>query len=711
MVASPDSHTAGMVRAPADACQRRATPQPRRIAVVPAYNEAATVYEVLTRLSAQPVVDEIVIVDDGSTDATRAEIQRFIAEGRARVQLIAFDRNQGMSAAYYAAFRAIGERVAAGDLDANDLVLTVDADGQHDPALLQRLVQIVLDEDLDALVAERDLKGSGYTRYKRLGNWLMSAWATLWAGRRWRDVESGFRIIRVGPLLDALQYYQGYKYSETVEVAVILSRLGYRVRNDIRVPVPVFRSRTRLYDVAVDLIAMPAAWWRVAVGKNVPAGLGRRAVLWLPLAVFLSLALLLLLVASKSIYLGMDSINNYVHVWYLHDQIVNHARWPVRATPLDGGAASALPYGGVPWLIAALLFTVLGDWAVTLLFVIGIVGLVWAAGVARRQLRDPWLLALFVLNPFFLEAIVVFQFSFVWSALFFFLFAAALDRRRWIAAGLLGWLAAGTHPIMGLPPVAIYLAWSVWRRGVPLKAGAVLAAAIGVALLPVLYYTLITPAVYDNTLGTIILSVADVVVRRGTVLAAPFVLAAWAGPVRRWWRPLAGVTVAGLAVNVAFAHGFLGWAEGSYTGIVRTSRDIYRPYTASAAFEPGARYRVLAPNDREDGMYYLVRRGAVLASELFTESQFKRSFRPEQYTCFLGAKLIDYVVVEQAYFSQYRTNELNLLHDLSRRGQADLVFADPRGRYQVYDVRAARDPSAATTGRVSACFSGVAGSR
>ena len=54
-------------------------------------------------------------------------------------------------------------------------------------------------------------------------------------------------------------YYRGYKYSETVEVAVVLCRLGYRVRNDILVPVPVFRSRTRMYDVFIDLGAIPLA--------------------------------------------------------------------------------------------------------------------------------------------------------------------------------------------------------------------------------------------------------------------------------------------------------------------------------------------------------------------------------------------------------------------------------------------------------------------
>ena len=61
----------------------------------------------------------------------------------------------------------------------------------------------------------------------------------------------------------ALDYYQGYQYSETVEVAVVLCRLGYRVRNDQLVPVPVFRSRTSMRDALIDLLVMPRASWRV----------------------------------------------------------------------------------------------------------------------------------------------------------------------------------------------------------------------------------------------------------------------------------------------------------------------------------------------------------------------------------------------------------------------------------------------------------------
>ena len=242
----------------------------RRIAVVPAYNEEPTVATVLDKLSHQ--VDELVVVDDGSTDDTRAQIAAWLP-GHDHCRMLSFDENQGMSAAYHLAFVDLRRRLAAGELDSDDLVFTVDADGQHDLDVLDDLHRLTVEESLDALLVRRDL--STYPLYKQAGNWLLSAWATLWSGGvRLHDVESGYRIFRLGALVEALDYYEGHKYSETVEVAVVLSRLGYRVRNDVLVPVPLYRSRTRMVDVVIDLAAIPAAAYRVSArrpyGRKVP---------------------------------------------------------------------------------------------------------------------------------------------------------------------------------------------------------------------------------------------------------------------------------------------------------------------------------------------------------------------------------------------------------------------------------------------------------
>jgi glycosyltransferase involved in cell wall biosynthesis len=254
-------------RTPAAEANAESRVQPvaqRRIAVVPAYNEEATAAEVLERLAG--MVDELVAVDDGSTDSTRAQIERWLP-GHSHARLIVHERNRGMSAAYYTAFSDLRRRIHDGEVSADDLVYTVDADGQHDLAVLEELERIMVHDGLDALLVRRDL--SGYPRYKQLGNRLLSAWASLWAGGPLPDVESGYRIFRAGALANALDYYQGYKYSETVEVAVVLWRLGYKVRNDVLVPVPIYRSRTRMVDVVIDLCAIPAA--AVRVQRRVPS--------------------------------------------------------------------------------------------------------------------------------------------------------------------------------------------------------------------------------------------------------------------------------------------------------------------------------------------------------------------------------------------------------------------------------------------------------
>src|SRR5439155_864593 len=95
-------------------------------------------------------VDGLVVVDDGSTDGTRAEIERWLP-GHSRCRLLVHDVNRGMSEAYTLALTVLRTRLEAGALSPNDLVFTVDADGQHDLAVLDELVGVTIDEGLDAM--------------------------------------------------------------------------------------------------------------------------------------------------------------------------------------------------------------------------------------------------------------------------------------------------------------------------------------------------------------------------------------------------------------------------------------------------------------------------------------------------------------------------------------------------------------------------------
>ena len=112
----------------------------RRIAVVPAYNEEPTVEAVLDRL--YPLVDELIVVDDGSTDHTRKVIEECLTRAPGAT-LLTFDRNRGMSAAYYEAFSHLATRLRAGEISPDDHVFTVDADGQHELAVFDELCALM----------------------------------------------------------------------------------------------------------------------------------------------------------------------------------------------------------------------------------------------------------------------------------------------------------------------------------------------------------------------------------------------------------------------------------------------------------------------------------------------------------------------------------------------------------------------------------------
>ncbi|HEY8766128.1 MAG TPA: glycosyltransferase family 2 protein [Dehalococcoidia bacterium] len=656
---------------------------PRRIAVVPVFNEEPTVVGVLEELLT--LVDEIVVVDDGSTDRSREVILDW-SLGRQHVHTILFNQNQGLSSAYFAAFREIGARLHAGELAGDDLVITVDADGQHDPTDLDRLAARVTEDGYDAAIARRDM--SGYSFVKRAGNGLLSVWASVWAGTRLYDVESGFRVFRAGPLVEALRYYHGFRYSETVEVAVVLPRLGYRIANDVSVPVPVQRSRTRISDGIIDALAMIGAWWRVVAGRHKPADMPAWSMYVVPVLALLALLFGAGDILAHRLFLASDSMHNYAHIWYLSDQIFHHATIPIHVSLLDSGKAATFPYAIGPYLAGALIYPIFGNWAVSLLMAIAVVGTVWAAGVVRPAMRDPWLIALFVLNPFFIDAAFSFQFASLWSALFFFLFVRAFERQQAVPAALLLWLCVSSQPVMGSLAAGVYglaiLALHRERFGRLLMIGA----PVGLALIPIYWMTLMTPSLSDNT-AAFVRSTAGSIAARGTFFAAPFALSAAAPLLRRYYRPALSFGVVSAVVGVLFMGGIIRFyrSPSGYYGVLHDSSDVYAQYFASPAFQAGATYRVLEPSEREDGMYRFIQHRAVLSNEFFTESTMFRNWSTDQYGCYAAYKGIDYVVVERAWEERSHLNEGHLLQSLVSSGSASVSYTDPGGRFVVYNIQ------------------------
>jgi glycosyltransferase involved in cell wall biosynthesis len=181
------------------------------LAVVPAHDEAGTVAEVVRAVSTLGL--PVVVVDDGSGDATFAEARR---AGAAVVRLPA---NLGVGAALRTGFRYA---VARG----HDRVIQVDADLQHDPASIPALLAAA-DDGAQLVIGSRFTAG-GYRvpRLRRLVMRLLSSVVSRRVGQRIDDVTSGFRVVSQ-PLLGAFaEDYPAEYLGDTVEAIIMAHRLG-----------------------------------------------------------------------------------------------------------------------------------------------------------------------------------------------------------------------------------------------------------------------------------------------------------------------------------------------------------------------------------------------------------------------------------------------------------------------------------------------------
>lgn len=177
--------------------------KPDLTVIIPAYNEEKVIADVIADIKALKKNYEILVVDDGSTDNTYNVIKDL------GIKIIRHPRNKG-----YGAALKTGIRSASGDI-----VLTMDADGQHNPEDIPRLLEHI--DECDMVVGERT-KGSHFSALRKPGKALLGWVANYLAGVRIPDLNSGFRVIRkelASRLLHILP--NGFSFSTTITLAVI----------------------------------------------------------------------------------------------------------------------------------------------------------------------------------------------------------------------------------------------------------------------------------------------------------------------------------------------------------------------------------------------------------------------------------------------------------------------------------------------------------
>jgi len=197
--------------------------------ILPAYNEAEVIGEVVAgirRLYPDPGEVEVLVVDDGSTDGTSE------AAAAAGARVVRHPYNKGNGAAI-----KTGIRNARGDV-----LVMMDADGQHDPADIARLTAPI--GEYDMVVGAR--QGTDQQWHRRLANGLYNLLATYLAGFPIRDLTSGFRAIRRDLALSFCYLLPNtFSYPTTLTLAVI--RAGYSLKYEpIRVRKRVGKSKIKL---------------------------------------------------------------------------------------------------------------------------------------------------------------------------------------------------------------------------------------------------------------------------------------------------------------------------------------------------------------------------------------------------------------------------------------------------------------------------------
>lgn len=217
-----------------------------RVAVViPAFQAAKTIGEVVAGTRAAVPGAQIIVVDDGSDDGTGDE-------GRGRgATVLTHPRNRGKGVA----LRTGTARACA---DAAAVVVTLDADGQHPPAEIPRLLGPIKERRADLVLGARDRSGTMPVG-RRFTNWLSASLASRIGGQPVLDAQTGFRAFtrevaeRVQPSGDRYEYEANFLLDAL--------RAGYRV---VSVEVPTIYGSASHFRYLGDTWRMARAFARHA---------------------------------------------------------------------------------------------------------------------------------------------------------------------------------------------------------------------------------------------------------------------------------------------------------------------------------------------------------------------------------------------------------------------------------------------------------------
>ncbi|MGI9068143.1 MAG: glycosyltransferase family 2 protein [Pyrinomonadaceae bacterium] len=183
--------------------------------VVPVYNEAATLEEVVGKLLRVPCLFEIIIVDDCSNDGTREVAQR-LSEIHPQVSVVRHERNAGKTAALKTGFA----------LTTGEIVIVQDADLEYDPADIDGVIRPILEGHADVVFGSRFLVRRAARVlyfYHFLANKFLTFLSNALTNLNMTDVETGYKAFRGHIIRSMIIVSSGFGFE--VEVAAKISKL------------------------------------------------------------------------------------------------------------------------------------------------------------------------------------------------------------------------------------------------------------------------------------------------------------------------------------------------------------------------------------------------------------------------------------------------------------------------------------------------------
>lgn len=236
------------------------------LVVLPTFNEAQSIEEVLRRTRAALPDATILVVDDGSPDGT-ADLAEKVGDELGGIEIMRRNAQQGLGDAYRAGF-------AWGLEHGAEAMVEMDSDLSHDPAALPSLIEALADSDL--VIGSRYVPGGSIPQWglhRRLLSRGGNVYSAVMLGLPVKDMTSGYRVYRAAILEKmSLHTVRAGGYGFQIEMTYRAAVAGGRIREvPIRFVDRELGVSKMSYGIVVEALALVTRWGIIRLGRKAVA--------------------------------------------------------------------------------------------------------------------------------------------------------------------------------------------------------------------------------------------------------------------------------------------------------------------------------------------------------------------------------------------------------------------------------------------------------